>query len=58
MDQLGIEVDVGPFEAVELGSTLAAVEGDRIGHSVVGVERGDQQRGLKLWRHTTTPATA
>jgi hypothetical protein len=46
MDQLGVEVDVGPVQAVELGPALAAVEGDRVGERVVGGERGDQLRGL------------
>jgi hypothetical protein len=46
VDDLRVEVDVRPLETVELGAGLAAVEGDRVRQRVVGVERGDQLRGL------------
>ena len=48
MNQLGVEVDVGPLQTVELGPVLAAVEGDRAGQRVIGGERADQP--LRLGR--------
>jgi hypothetical protein len=38
--------DVGPFESVDFGPAEAGVEGDRVGEGVLGLERGEQLRGL------------
>jgi hypothetical protein len=40
VDQLRLEVEVGPLEALELGAAWAAVERDRLGQGV----RGEQVR--------------
>jgi hypothetical protein len=47
MDELGLEVDVGPLQAVELGTALAAIERDRVRQGVVGVQRRDELRDLR-----------
>jgi hypothetical protein len=46
VDQLRLEIDVGPLEALELGTAWATVEGDRVGQGVRGIERGEQVGGL------------
>ena len=44
-DLVAVE-DVVPLEAVDLGAAQAGVEGDRVGETVLGLERGEQRRGL------------
>ena len=44
-DRVAVE-DVGPFEPVDLRAAQPGVEGDRVGETVLGLQRGEQRRRL------------
>ena len=46
-----VEVDVGLLEAVDLGAPQAGVERERVWDLVVGVQYGEQLRGLFCGAH-------